>query len=117
MHAVPFERKVLLGVLATLALFACALFANAPKASASLSQCPANSVCIWELSGWTGNFSQWSASNTGCHNHVFMPSFRSGYNNTSYKVRFGTAGVIPPGEAFYATAGEPSYTGEICWPA
>lgn len=116
MHAVTLERKIFLGVLTALALFAGALFASAPKASASLSQCPENSVCIWELSGWTGEISHWPASNEGCHNHVSIPFFRSGYNNTSLKVRFGTAGVRAPGVAFYATAGEPSYSGEICWP-
>jgi hypothetical protein len=117
MHAFSLERKIFLSALVALALFAGALFASTPKASASLSQCSANSVCIWQLSGWTGEFSRWPASSEGCHNHIFISTFRSGYNNTSLKVRFGTAGVIPPGEAFYATAGEPSYSGEICWPA
>lgn len=117
MHTVPLERKmILLSVLAALTLFAGTLFASTPKASASLGECPANSVCIWSLSGWTGTFVHWPASSTGCHAHENVPTFRSGYDNTSYKVLFGTAGVIPPGEAFYATAGEPSYSGYICWP-
>lgn len=116
MYTAPL-RKLFLGALAALVLITCVLLADTPKASASLSQCPANSVCIWELSGWTGEFSHWAASETGCHNHSKFLSFRSGYNNTSVKVRFGSAGVIPPGEAFYRTAGEPSITGEVCWPA
>ena len=40
----------------------------------SLSQCSANTVCAWANNDFTGNFSWWPASSTGCHNHSGNPS-------------------------------------------
>jgi Peptidase inhibitor family I36 len=115
MYSVSIARRTSLSALVALALFAGALFAGAPKASASMSQCPSNSVCIWSGSDFSGEFSHWPASESGCHNHSSFLAFRSGWNNTGKSVNFGDAGSIPSGESFYVTGGEPSYTGEICW--
>jgi hypothetical protein len=115
MQAVRVTQKVFASALVTLALLTGALLVAAPKASASMGQCPENSVCIWSKSGWTGDFTSWPASQTGCHNHESIPSLRSGWNRTGYNVYFGWEGPIPPGEAFYLTAGEPSITGNVCW--
>jgi peptidase inhibitor family I36 len=116
MHTLSVERKVLLGALAALALFAGALFASTPKASASLSQCPENAVCVWQNNDFTGEFSWWPASNEGCHNHASNPQLRSGWNRTSLKVRWGGSGLPGvPGELWQLLSGN-SITGEICWP-
>ncbi len=80
----------------------------------SLSQCSSNYMCVWENSNFTGNFSQWPASNTGCHNHSGNPKLRSGYNRTGYVVRVGGAFYLYPGETFQVLEGNP-ITGEICW--
>lgn len=83
----------------------------------SLSQCSANTVCMWENNNFTGNFSQWPESNTGCHNHAGNPKLRSGWNRSSqYRVRVGGALYLWPGEAFQLVEGNP-ITGEVCWPA
>jgi hypothetical protein len=82
----------------------------------SLSQCSANQVCAWANSDFTGNFSWWAASNTGCHNHAGNPSIRSGYNRTGYNVRYGGGPTLPPGYAFQLNPGENPITGQICWP-
>jgi hypothetical protein len=82
----------------------------------SLSQCSANTVCAWANSDFTGNFSWWPASSTGCHNHSGNPSIRSGYNRTGYNVRYGGGPTLPPGYAFQLNPGENPITGEICWP-
>jgi hypothetical protein len=82
----------------------------------SLSQCSANQVCAWANSDFTGNFSWWAASNTGCHNHAGNPYIRSGYNRTGYNVRYGGGPTLPPGYAFQLNPGENPITGQICWP-
>lgn len=83
----------------------------------SLAQCSANTVCAWANNDFTGNFSWWPASSTGCHNHAGNPSIRSGYNRTGYNVRYGGGPVLSPGFAFQVNPGENPITGEICWPA
>jgi hypothetical protein len=115
MHSVTVKQKAFLGAVVALALLVGSLLLVAPKASASMSECAENHVCIWEKGSWTGTFSQWSASETGCHNHIFNPTFRSLWNRTSKNVHFGDAGSIPSGEAVSQGAGELSYEGEICW--
>lgn len=102
-------------------MLAGALFISAPKASASLSQCPESAVCIWENNNFTGEFSFWSGSETGCHNHVKNPKIKSGEDRTLQNVRFGGWGTIRPLEppfktTFQLAAGENAITGEICWP-
>jgi hypothetical protein len=82
----------------------------------SLAQCSANTVCAWANNDFTGNFSWWPASNTGCHNHASNPSIRSGYNRSGYNVRYGGGPTLPPGFAFQVNPGENPITGEICWP-
>jgi hypothetical protein len=114
MQNVSLVRRTVLGALAALALLACALFVAAPKASASLSQCSAGTVCAWENSNFTGNFSQWSASETGCHNHAGNPKIRSGWNRTGVTVRYGGVIELGPGLAFEKPTGN-AITGEICW--
>ena len=115
MHSVAITQKAFVGALVALALFAGCLLISTPKASASMGECAENHVCIWSTSGWTGSFSQWAASESGCHNHIAIPTFRSLWNRTGKNVHFGTGGTIPPGEAVSETAGEPSYEGEVCW--
>jgi type I restriction enzyme S subunit len=85
--------QVFVGALITLVLLAGALLAAAPKASASMSQCPANSVCVWSGSGWTGTFTSWPASSGGCHNHAGIPSIRSGWNRISNNVSLSSLRV------------------------
>jgi hypothetical protein len=114
MHAVPVSPKLLLSALVAIALFAGALFVATPKASASKSQCLAGKVCAWSGSDYSGNFSQWDASDTGCHDHVNNPQIRSGWNRTGYKVRYGGWGVLYSGSYFQLYGDE--IWGEICWP-
>jgi len=114
MHNASVARNALLSALAALALLAGALLIAAPKASASMSQCSAGTVCAWENSNFTGNFSQWSASETGCHNHAGNPKIRSGWNRTGVTVRYG--GVIELGSGlWFEKPGGNAITGEICW--
>lgn len=116
MHTLSVDRKILLSVLIALALLVGALFAATPKASASLSQCSAGTVCVWENNNFTGNFSQWPASSEGCHSHEGNPQLRSGWNRTNLKVRWGGSGLPgAPGEEWQLLSGNP-ITGEICWP-
>jgi hypothetical protein len=115
MHHVSATRRTLVCALAAAALFAGGLFAFAPKASADLSQCPANAVCAWAANGYTGAFSWWAASDTGCHDHADNPELRSFYNNTSNKtVQLGGAGSIGPGVGVSNPTGGP-ITGLLCW--
>lgn len=107
-------RNVFLSALAALTLLAGALFVAAPKASAAKSQCSANTVCAWENSNFTGNFSQWSAGETGCHNHAGNPNIRSGWNRIGSNVRYGGVLILEPGFAFEKPTGN-AITGEICW--
>lgn len=112
-HNASVARNTLLTVLAVLTLLAGALFLAAPKASASMGQCPSNSVCIWSGANFTGNFSHWAETNNGCKSHVENPKFKSGWNNTNLKVKFGTFGSTPPGESFWTNG--LAWEGEICW--
>jgi hypothetical protein len=82
----------------------------------SLSQCSANTMCVWENNDFTGNFSWWAESNTGCHSHLSNPKLRSGWNRTGYRVRVGGALYLYPGESFRLIEGNP-ITGEVCFPA
>jgi hypothetical protein len=121
MHSVSIPRNTFLGALAALSLFAAALLIHAPQASASLSQCPESAVCIWENNNFTGEFSFWSGSEEGCHNHVKNPKIRSGEDRTLKNVRFGGYTTLHPLEppfktTFQEPAGENPVTGEICWP-
>ena len=115
MHTAPIEQKrnVFLGALVALALLAGALFASTPMASAKKSQCSLHTVCIWSGSNFTGTFSQWPESETGCHNHIFNPTFKSGWNRANLNVTFGTFGVVPPAVSF-STNGS-AFEGNICW--
>jgi hypothetical protein len=113
MHHVSVARRTLLSALVAAALFAGALFAFAPKASADLSQCPGNAVCAWSGANYTGAFSWWPASSTGCHSHADNPSLQSFWNRTGYTVRLGGQGNLGSGLADPNRA----VTGDICWPA
>src|SRR6478672_4597364 len=111
MHTVPVARKVFLSALVALALVAGALFAATPKASASMGQCSANTVCAWSNEGWEGQFSWW-ALNSGCHFHEGNPRLRSIYNRTSRIIEVpGRSLFIVPGEAISANPGVNSITG------
>lgn len=114
MHTLPVARKMILSALVALALLAGALFVAAPKASASLSQCPYNSMCIWSNPAYEGQFSWWPASDTGCHDHANNPTIRSAFNRmNTYTARIGGWGNLAPlTGAFYP---EPVF-GKICWP-
>lgn len=113
MHAVPVARKVFLSALVALGLLAGTMFVATSKASAA---CPANSVCIYENNNLTGNSSVWSASDTGCHNHIRNPRILSGVNNTGVWVRFGGVIDMPPGVGFGLRPEHNPITGDICWP-
>jgi Peptidase inhibitor family I36 len=82
----------------------------------ALGDCSANHMCVWENNNFTGNFSQWPAWDTGCHNHASNPKLRSGWNRTGYTVRVGGAFYLGSGNTFQVLEGNP-ITGEICWPA
>jgi hypothetical protein len=115
MHTVSVSRRTLLSALAALALLAGVLLADTPKASAAMSDCPANSVCAWVANDYTGAWSAWAASDTGCHGHADKPDLRSFYNNTSNKtVQLGGAGNLLPGWAVTNPSGGP-VTGDLCW--
>jgi hypothetical protein len=113
MHHVSAARRTLVCALAAAALFAGALFAFAPKASADLSQCPGDAVCAWSGANYTGTFSWWPGSSTGCHNHADNPNLQSYWNRTGYNVRLGGQGTLGSGLADPNRAS----TGDICWPA
>lgn len=81
--------------------------------SASLSQCPANAVCAWSGTNYTGDFSWWAAGDTGCKAHAGNPTIRSGVNNTGFWVRFGGGPTLPPATSFFSGY---SIVGLICWP-
>jgi hypothetical protein len=84
----------------------------------SKTQCSANTMCVWENNNFTGTFSWWDESNTGCHNHANNPKLRSGWNRTNFRVRIGGTGVyLLPGETFVVLEGSNPVTGEICFPA
>jgi Peptidase inhibitor family I36 len=113
MRHVSAARRTLLAALMTAALSAGALFAFAPAASADLSQCPGNAVCAWSGTNYTGQFSWWPASSTGCHGHADNPTLRSFWNRTGYTVRLGGQGNLGSGLA----DANRTVTGDICWPA
>lgn len=115
MHTVPAVQRSVLAALVALTLLAgVLLFVAAPKASADLSQCPANAVCVWEGRTYDGNFSWWAASDTGCHNHVNNPNLRSIWNRTGYWVGWsGTYGVAP---GVQWSLGSGYLSGPVCWP-
>ena len=115
MKGASIPRKTFLGALAALTLFAAALLAHTPQASASKGECPSNSVCVWSSVNFTGNFTHWSEINTGCHSHVGNPEIRSGWNNTFRFVRFGGRFTKASGQFFENVGGEGPITGEICW--
>jgi len=116
MHTALSAHKMFLRALVALALLGGTLFVAVPDAFASKSQCSENTVCVWENSNFTGKFSQWAASETGCHSHEGNPRIRSGWNRTGLKVRFGGRFTLGPGLAFELGSGENPITGEICWP-
>lgn len=109
-------RRTLLCTLAMGTSMIGALAVVAPKASADVNQCPYNSMCIWSGTYYSGQFSYWPASDTGCHTHVGNPNIRSAFNRmNSYTVRVGGWGQIG------ALSGQPFYpqnvTGDVCWPS
>src|SRR3982751_1774023 len=108
MHGVSLSRTVVASALAALAVLVGVLFIDAQKASAAMSDCPANSVCAWVANGYTGDWSVWAASATGRHAHSDKPELRSFYNNTSNKtVQLGGAGDLLPGWAVTNPSGGP----------
>jgi Peptidase inhibitor family I36 len=84
-----------LRALLLVSLLGALILTAAPGASASLSQCPSNAMCVWEGRNYDGNFSWWAASDTGCHTHAGNSQLRSGWNRTSYGVDFGGWWVPP----------------------
>jgi hypothetical protein len=114
MQNVSVARKTLLSALVALMLLAGAWAIATPKASASMSECPANSVCIWQNSNFSGALSIWSGEETGCHTHEANPNIRSGENRSKHAVRFGGVIELEPGLWFEKSGGN-AITGEICW--
>jgi uncharacterized membrane protein len=83
---------------------------------ASLSQCSAGTMCIWEGKQWVGNFAWWPQSSWGCHSHAGIAKFRSWWNRTQFTVRLGGWGKIPPGaQETFVLEGD-YISGEVCWP-
>ena len=114
MHTVPVARKALLSALVALALLTGALLVVAPKASANINQCSANTACVWSNEGWEGQFS-WFPLNSGCHFHEGNPSLRSVYNLTSRTIEIpGRNWRIRPREGISLLPGLNSITGQIC---
>jgi hypothetical protein len=109
-------RTVFLSALAALTLLAGALFVAAPKASASVSQCSGNKVCIWAGRNYEGKFDWWAASETGCHNHEGNPEVRSIYNKTAYNVEVYGRFILQSGIGVSLEPGEGPITSAICWP-
>lgn len=109
-------RTIFLSALAALTLFAGALFLAAPKASASLSQCPENSVCVWAARSFEGKFWSWSASETGCHNHEGISEIRSIFNKTGYNVEVVGRFILHSGVGVSLNSGEGPIESAICWP-
>lgn len=73
-------------------------------------------MCAWSLANFQGTFSWWHAWDTGCHNHEYNPTIRSGFNNTtSYWVRFGGVVTLAPNSGFSLPAGANPVVGQICW--
>lgn len=114
MRVLAVTRNASLCALAALTLLVGAMSVATPKASASLSQCPANAVCVWEGRNYDGNFSWWPAWDTGCHNHAFNPNLRSIWNNSNvWWVGFGSVAI--GGNVQYSLPSG-SVTTPICWP-
>ena len=80
----------------------------------SLSQCDPNKMCAWQNNNYTGTFSWWWQSDTGCHDHAGNPHLRSFWNRTAYTVRLGGWGNLPSGWQEYVNLG--AVAGQICWP-
>jgi hypothetical protein len=114
MHDISVVRRTALCALAALTLFAGTLFVAAPRASAALGDCPANSMCAWVANDYDGAFSAWSASDTGCHDHTDKPDLRSFYNNTSNKTLqlVGWGVTFSPG---WGGTNAGDYAGALCW--
>lgn len=81
----------------------------------SLEQCTQGTMCIWSNNNWTGNFSQWPGSSTGCHNHEGIPKIKSAWNRTGYTVTMGGGPTLKSGDAMVVLAGENPITGLVCW--
>lgn len=112
MHAVPIARKALLSALAALLLLAGALLAAAPKASASLAQCSANTVCAWSQTDFGGDFSYWGGGDRGCHSHNQI-NVKAIWNRSGWTVTVPGRGIslLPGAQATFDQA----ITGDICW--
>jgi hypothetical protein len=112
------EKKKLgcMALIMMLGALAVAVFGSG-TAEASTAQCSVGYMCVWENNDYTGNFSQWPASNTGCHRHEGNPSLRSGWNRTNWRVQVGGRFTLEPGNFFALGSGTNPVTGEICWPA
>jgi Peptidase inhibitor family I36 len=89
--------------------------AESAFAPLSTSQCSPGTMCVWSNANFTGNFSQWPASDTGCHPHAGNPSLRSGWNRTSLRVRVGGRFFLEP-TFFFSLEAQNPVTGEICFP-
>lgn len=113
MHDVPAVRKLFMSVLAAAALLAGALSMTAPTASAALSDCPRNAVCIWSGTLGGGQMSWFGEGDTGCHPHPNNTPIWSAYNRTRWDVRLGDKGFVHEGQYVPETAG--GVYGEICF--
>ena len=111
MQSVPVARKTVLSALAALALLAGVLLATATKASASLAQCSANTVCVWSQTDYGGDFSYWGGGDTGCHDHAGI-AVKAIWNRTGSSVSIPGRGITigSGGQATFDQA----VTGVIC---
>ena len=114
MHAVPVVRKAFLSALVALAVLAGALLVTAPKASASITQCSANTACAWSNEEFEGQFSWWPL-NSGCHFHEGNPRLRSIFNRTSRIIEVPGRSLLIWPEKFITLKPEANaITGQIC---
>lgn len=102
--------------LVVLSVLAGALFVLPARANAAPSDCnTAGRVCVWSGVGYSGTFSWWAASDTGCKNHVFNPSLRSFWNRTSNGISIPADGIyVFPGVMFDRNPPASAITAPIC---
>jgi hypothetical protein len=113
MYNISVSRKAAIGALAAVSLLLAMLLAGAPKASANISDCQPNQVCVWSGVNGTGTIAWWWRSDTGCKSHVMIPTVNSTANfGSSGKVREGGTGWY----VFPGAWENRAYTGDTCWP-
>jgi hypothetical protein len=108
-------RNVFLSALVALVVLAGALLVLAPTASANRSDCPLNTVCLWEGPTFGGDRAFFSENDEGCKplNNIDP---KSGYNRADSAIVSLSGGlfysVLWPGDDFENLSD--GYDGQIC---